>query len=135
MTRIFTKNFLLKTLVIMAILFVVGFHLAGHVAADTAAGGDGDWMGIDLTIQDVSNIITGIACWLLRVGTVIAIIFVILAGIRFMYAQGNPKGFDDAKKNFVHVLIGLMVLYGFHVIIATVANAVGSSFSFVPLAC
>lgn len=99
-------------------------------------GGNDDWLGIDLSIQDVAYIIEGIACWLLRVSMLLAIIFIILAGIRFMAAQGNPASYQKAKTNFFHVLIGVIVITGIYEIIATVANAVGrTDFSFIPLIC
>ena len=63
------------------------------------------------------------------------VIFIILAGLRFMNARGDPVAFTVAKKNFNHVLLGLLVIMGVYVIIATVANAVGADFSFIPLVC
>ena len=100
-----------------------------------AATGDENLPGEDLTIQGVFNIINGIACWLLRVVSVVMVIFVILAGFRFMAARGDPRAFVSAKKNFFHVFVGILVILGVYVIIATVANAVGADFSFIPLAC
>ena len=62
--------------------------------------------------------------------------FYIIAGLRFMAARGEPKAYDTAKTNFRHVLIGLLVIMGVYVIIATIANAVGvTDFSFIPLVC
>lgn len=92
--------------------------------------------GEELSIQGVFNIIAGLACWLTRVSFVIVVIFIILAGFRFMNARDNPTAFQAAKKNFVYVLIGLLVILGVYYIIATVANAVGViDFSFIPLFC
>lgn len=102
----------------------------------SAGGGEGNWMGIDLSIQDVADIINGLACWLTRIATAIMVIFLILAGFRFMYARGNPAAYQEAVKNFKHVLIGILVIMAVYVIIATVANAVGrTDFSLIPLVC
>ena len=91
---------------------------------------------IDLTVQGLFNIIAGLACWATRVAVPIMVVFIILAGFRFMHARGNPTAFQAAKKNFVQVLIGLLVIMGVYYIIATVANAVGiTDFSFIPLFC
>lgn len=110
--------------------------------SDTGGGERGgptdeaDWMGVDLTIQDVFAIINGLACWTTRVAVFIMVIFIILAGLRFMNARGDPAAFTAARKNFNHVLIGLIVIMGVYVIIATIANAVGvTDFSFIPLVC
>ncbi|MDO8591370.1 MAG: hypothetical protein Q7R60_00395 [bacterium] len=124
---------LLKKKVIIILFFVAVLYLGhGYV---WAAGEEG-LSGIDLTIQDVFNIINGLACWATRVAMAVMVIFIILAGLRFMNARGEPAAFTAARKNFNHVLIGLLVIMGVYVIIATVANAVGiTDFSFIPLVC
>ncbi|MEK7151228.1 MAG: pilin [Patescibacteria group bacterium] len=96
---------------------------------------DESWTGIDLTIEDVFDIINNFACWLIRVITPIMIIFIVIAGLRFMHARGDPAAYAAAKKNFNHVILGLIVIMGVYVIIATVANFVGADFSFIPLVC
>ena len=101
----------------------------------TTNNGSGILPGEDLTIQDVFTILTGIACWLSRVAGSLMVIFIILAGFRFMNARGDSAKWTSAKKNFAHVLIGSLVILGVYVIIATIANAVGADFSFIPLAC
>jgi hypothetical protein len=93
-------------------------------------------MGVDITIEDVANIIEGIACWLTRIATAIMVIFLVLAGLRFMNARGDTGKWESAKKNFQHVLIGILVIMAVYVIIATVAYAVGrTDFSLIPLVC
>uniref|UniRef100_A0A7V3J991 Uncharacterized protein n=1 Tax=candidate division CPR3 bacterium TaxID=2268181 RepID=A0A7V3J991_UNCC3 len=99
-------------------------------------GGEGDWTGVDITIEDVANIIEGIACWLTRIATAIMVIFLVLAGLRFMNARGNPTAYQAAVKNFQNVLIGILVIMAVYVIIATIAYAVGrTDFSLIPLVC
>ena len=105
-------------------------------SVDDTSSGNFDWTGIDLTIDDVFAIITGLTCWLLRAATAIMVIFLVIAGMRFMSAQGNPAAYEGAKKNFRQVLIGIIVIMAVYVIIATVANAVGRiDFSLIPLVC
>lgn len=96
----------------------------------------GGFTGMDVTVQDLFNIVTGLACWLLRIAGAVMVIFVVLAGLRFVWAQGNPTKYQEARKNINHVFIGVLVILGVYVIIATVANAIGiTNFSFVPLVC
>ena len=110
--------------------------LAAEGAAGGGGGGEWDWTGINLSIQDVADIINGLACWLTRIATAIMVIFLVLAGLRFMYAQGDTTRLTAAKKNFQHVLIGILVIMAVYVIIATVAHAVGrTDFSLIPLVC
>jgi len=102
--------------------------------ANAATGTDG-LPGEDLAIQDVFNIINGLACWLTRIATAVMVIFLVLAGLRYMAVRGDPSKLVVAKKNLRYVLIGILVIMGVYVIIATVANSVGTSFSFIPLSC
>lgn len=96
----------------------------------------GNFPGENLSAQDLTSIIIGLACWLARIGTLLPVIFIILAAFKFMTAGGEPKKYQDAKNNFKTVLLGILVIYGVYVIIATVANAVGiTDFSFIPLVC
>lgn len=92
--------------------------------------------GEDLEANDVIKIVIGLSCWLTRVAFTLTVIFVILAGFKFMAAQGNQTKYGEAVKNFQTVLWGVLVIYGVYVIIATVAQVVGmTGFSFIPLVC
>ncbi|MBI2064046.1 MAG: hypothetical protein HYT65_03595 [Candidatus Yanofskybacteria bacterium] len=111
----------------------LGFYFLQNLVL---AVGEESLTGIDLTVEGVFNIIAGLACWLTRIVVPIMVVFVILAGLRFMHSRGNPKLFQSAKNNFVQMFIGLLVIMGVYYIIATVANAVGvTDFSFIPLLC
>lgn len=91
--------------------------------------------GEDLEANDVINIVIGLSCWLTRVAFTLTVIFVIWIGFKFMAAQGNQTKYTAAVTSFKNALLGILVIYGVYVIIATVAHAVGASFSFVPLVC
>lgn len=95
-----------------------------------------DQPGINLTIQDVMGIITGLACWITRVALVFIVVAVIYYGVRFMTAQGDPAKLTDARKSFLWGLVGIAVILGTYTIIATVANALGADYTlFIPLSC
>lgn len=123
-----SKNFLIT---FFALLSSVLYLVYGHISVAAEKLPD-----IDLTVEGLFNIIAGLACWFTRISFPIVVIFIILAGFRFMHARGNPQLFQAAKKNFVQVFLGLLVILGVYYIIATVANAVGvTDFSFIPLFC
>lgn len=101
-----------------------------------------DFLGIeDFTVQKIADIITGFACWLIGIVLAIMVIALIISGIMFFRATrlvtdgGSTKEINVAKKNFQWVLIGILVIMSTNVIIATVANALGGSYSFLPLNC
>lgn len=125
----------MKKVILVAVFIVLSM---GALAVHAEIGDNplGDFPGEDFSFEDLIGIITGLACWLGRVVTVGAIIFIILAGLRFMAARDKSDAFSSATTNFKHVLWGILVIYGVYVIIATVAHAVGiTDFSFIPLVC
>jgi len=94
-----------------------------------------DLPGIDLTIDDVFNIIYGFACWLWSVAMVLLIIFIIFSGIRIMAAGANPQAATSAKQNFKYVILGAIVIMGTFVIISTIAYNIGVDISLIPFDC
>ena len=72
---------------------------------------------------------------MLRTVGAVMVIFLVIAGLRYMAAGGDPKKVIEARKSLNYALLGILVIMGVYVIIATVANAVGSSFSLIPLVC
>jgi len=101
-----------------------------------------DFLGVqDFTVQRIAAIITGFACWLMGIVLAIMVIALILSGIRFFKATtfvtdgGKTTEINTAKKNFQWVLVGILVILATNVIIATVANALGADYSFIPLKC
>ena len=95
-----------------------------------------DQPGINLSIQDVLGIITGLACWITRVALALMVVFIVYYGVKFMMAQGDPTKLTEARKSFLWGLVGVLVILGTYTIIATVANALGADYTlFIPLRC
>ncbi len=122
-----------KLLVFIVFLGVLsGFHF--FVSAQGTS--QDDFLGVqDFTVQRIAAIITGFACWLIGIVLAIMVIALIIAGIRFFLAKGNETALTDARKNLTWVLVGILVILATNVIIATVANALGGDYSFLPLNC
>lgn len=97
----------------------------------------GQSAGIDLTVQGVVGIITGLACWLTRAVMAVMVIMVIYYGLQFMWAQGNPAKVTKAKESLMWGIVGILVIMGTYTIIATVGNAFnpGSYTNFIPIRC
>ncbi|MBI2003556.1 MAG: hypothetical protein HYS78_01050 [Parcubacteria group bacterium] len=128
----------LRKFSVFSVVFIVSYLL---LFTFTFAQGD-DFLGVeDFTVQRIAAIITGFACWLLGIVLAIMVIALIISGIMFFKATsfvtdgGKTTEINTAKKNFQWVLVGILVILATNVIIATVANALGSSYSFIPLNC
>lgn len=103
---------------------------------NVAIAADTEYQGIDLTIQSVFGIITGLACWFTRFALILIVVYIVIFGIKFMMAQGNPTKYEEAKKSFTWGLIGVLVILGTYTIIATIANALGADYTLlIPLNC
>ncbi len=104
----------------------------GFAVAVTAGG----YQGVDLTIQSVFGIITGLVCWFTRFALILIVVYIVIFGIKFMMAQGNQTKYEEAKKSFTWGLVGVLVILGTYTIIATVANALGADYTLIiPLNC
>lgn len=74
-----------------------------------------DFWGIALAVVDI----------LLRIGGMLAVVYIIYGGFRYMTSQGEPERINEAKNTLLNAVIGLVI-----VIIAIVAvNFVGSQLS------
>ena len=89
----------------------------------------------DLTVDKLSNLITGIACWTIQIVLAIMVIALVGAGIRFFLARGDSTKITDAKKNLNWVLIGIAVVLATNIIIATIADFMGADYDYIPLDC
>ena len=87
------------------------------------------------TIDNVIKIFSGFACWLVSIIVAVMIIFIIIAGFRFMMTGGNPEKYDKAKKNLGYLLIGIVVIFGVNVILQSVARNLGSTTTLIPFTC
>lgn len=97
---------------------------------------DDGYLGVEnFTVQLIADIITGFACWLIGIVLAVMVTFLVVAGIRYFLARGNETKVADATKNLTWTLVGILVILATNVIIATVANALGRDYSFIPLNC
>ena len=120
---------------IQKIYFSIAFFLFGFSASAE------EYTGIDLTIQSVFGIITGLACWFTRFALILMVVMIVFYGIKFMISQGDPTKFGEAKKSFLWALVGTLVILGTYTIILTIADFIGgvgattALSKFLPLNC
>ncbi|MDP4020579.1 MAG: pilin [Candidatus Adlerbacteria bacterium] len=46
------------------------------------------------------------------IGLPIAVLFIVLAGFRFVWARGNPEQLKTAKRNLLYTVVGIAVFFG-----------------------
>ena len=84
--------------------------------------------GNAVTLDDVSNLIGLAMDFLIIMSVTVAVIYIALAGITVMNAQGNPAAAQKGYTRLRHAMIGFGVVLAAGVIINTVAAIVDRSF-------
>ena len=84
--------------------------------------------GNAITLSEIQGRIQQIAQFLIVISMVVAVIYIVYGGIRYMMAAGDPKAAEAAKAGIIHGIIGAAVILGVGVILQTVAGLVTRSF-------
>ncbi len=115
-------------------LFLAVLLLSGRFLVNGVLAGTADLPGIDLSIDDLEDILLGLVCWIYRMAFALIVIFIIWTGIRYLYSGGNPQKISQIHQAFLWVFIGAVVILGVGVIIATISAALDLP-SITPIIC
>lgn len=83
--------------------------------------------GEPITFDRLESLMARISDFLMFAGVTLAVIFIVRAGITWMYAGADTKKIDDAKAQLKSGIIGAMVVLGVGVIINTIVALFGTS--------
>ena len=72
------------------------------------------------SITDILIVIINI---LLAIAGLVAVIFLIVGGFRYITAGGNEEASDSAKKTIVNAIIGIVIIILSFVIVRVISNA------------
>ncbi len=84
--------------------------------------------GTELTLTKIQQLIEAVANWLMVIGVVIAVIFIIWGGLKYMTARGDAKKAEEARGAIINGVIGAAVVLGVGVILRTTAALVTRTF-------
>ena len=84
--------------------------------------------GTELTLTKIQQLIETIANWLIIIGVVIAVIYIIWGGIKYMTASGDATKAKEALAAIKNGIIGAAVVLGVGVILRTTAALVTRTF-------
>lgn len=121
MNTLLTYMKTLATPVFSGTAFLLAQTAIAH-AADCAAGAlcnplKPEFSSIPLFISGALKVIVMVAL-------PIIVLFFVIAGFKFISAQGNPSKLDEARKNFVWVVVGALLIMGAWVLATLLANTV-----------
>lgn len=83
-------------------------------------GGGGDADDIRMTILEILRVV-------LSFMALVAVVFIVIAGIRLVVSQGEEAEKDKAKKTIIYVIIGLIVIILAQAIVDFVASQIGGA--------
>ena len=116
------KSFLRMALpvIVLAMLVMPMMVFAQVGPPDLPGDPTGGEVGIDL--GDIETLIEQIGQFLITLGVLIAVVMIVVAGIRYMMAGGDPTKAADARKMLINGLIGAAIILGVGILLATVQD-------------
>lgn len=78
--------------------------------------------GVISDAPSVASILQNILSFLLSIIGVLAIIAIVISGLLYLTAAGNPKQIEVAKKLLFYSIIGIIVAFGALVIVSQVGE-------------
>ena len=76
------------------------------------SGGNTATIQNPLKVNSIAEFISALLKAVIAIGVPIAILFIVLAGFKFIAAQGSPEKLAEARSNFVYVVIGIAIFIG-----------------------
>ncbi|MEK7583171.1 MAG: pilin [Patescibacteria group bacterium] len=73
-----------------------------------------------INLETLTTWVENIATFLLYIGGVVAVIFLLWGGITYMMAGGDPEKADKAKTRLLNGVIGALIVLGVGVILNTI---------------
>ncbi len=106
---------------VVSFLLTTGFVL---VAISTAHAATGLENPLNSSFSTIPAFIAGALKVLVIVALPIITLFLVVSGFMFVFARGNSSKLEDAKKNFVYVIIGALLILGAWVIATLIGGTV-----------
>ncbi|MDO8562154.1 MAG: hypothetical protein Q7S05_05055 [bacterium] len=115
----------------MSIIRKIGFWLTSlpaiffaGVAVAHAAPSTGLENPLNSSFSTIPDFIAGVLKVVVMIALPIITIFFVIAGFQFILARGRPGKLDEARKNFVYVVIGALLIMGAWVLATMIAGTV-----------
>ena len=82
------------------------------------------YAGQPVTLSDVQGVIETIARFLILVSVIVAVIFIVWGGVRYMSAGDDSSRLGEAKSTIINGIIGALVVLAVGLILQTLATVV-----------
>lgn len=78
---------------------------------------DGNFVNPNIEVQSIPQLIVG---WVFALGMVLAVLYLMWGGIRWITSRGDKQAVADARKQIIAALVGVVVIAGTFFILNTV---------------
>ena len=80
--------------------------------------------GSPITLDSLEGVVESVAQFLLFIGGIVAVIFIVWGGIKYMAARDNATEAANARKMILNGLIGAAIIFGVGTLLATAQYAI-----------
>ena len=110
-----------------AIAIVASLTLPFATFADLPAPGCGTLNGVNCNIgSSPTNLIITVINILLGIAFLVAVLFLIIGGFRYIFSAGNEEAAEKGRHTVVNALIGIAIIILSYVIVQIVSRTVSS---------
>lgn len=107
----------------LAAAYALAFSAAALPLVALADGSSGATFSNPIKANSITELLTMMLKFLVRVATVLCVVYMIWSGFLFVKAQGNEEELKTAKRAFFYAVIGTVLMIGAEVI----AQAIGKT--------
>jgi len=84
------------------------------------------WGGnsMNLEFSDIAKVINMVINWLVSAAAVLAVLFLIIGGVQYIFSLGNTEASEKAKKSIFEALTGLIIIMVAYLVIKFIAGLI-----------
>ena len=75
--------------------------------------------------SDLGPILQNVINWILGIAGLLAVLMLVIGGVRYVISAGNPTQTEGAKKTIIYALVGIVVIILAYVLVNTVIGLFG----------
>ncbi len=109
---------------VLPVMMIVGLVLGLGFMASPALAIDIPTVGGISSDDDVPQLIVKVIQWILIILGSLALLFLIIGGLRYVISMGDENAIAGAKKTIIYAIVGLGIALVSYVILAWLNNAI-----------
>lgn len=122
---LFPFSMIIRSTLSRCTAFATSMLVASKAWAGTTGNGIGNIPDIIGSNADIRTVVINILKAVLNFMALVAVVFIVIAGIRLVISQGEESQKDTAKKTIIFVIIGLVIIVLARAIVQFVSQVLG----------